>query len=215
MASLDDERLRWSLSHGRWSERQAAQALAALASSVERVVARSFPPEAGYEARRTVLSGMLDGVRIQVSRGEFRAIVSAQHLAERDRHALRLVGTIHGPDAREAGDLLSLARRHPWALAAAVIAAVAALLFVAWVPGFWGYCRVAMLMGFSIMMSPAVAWIVNARPPEALEAAAGRPWPALPPAEVHEHLHRWRRCLAELLEQELVLNSQTGQPFRR
>ncbi len=230
MSGRDDERFLWSRRSARWTSEQATQARAALATCVERLIRQHFPASAGYKTSKTSLSGMLDGTRVSVARGEFRAVVSTQHFTEPvpmspdapRRHAIRLIGSIRST-ARRVDDSPEHSQQRAAAMITALALATAVLFYAAWAPGFWGVARVTLLLGFVIMMTPAIAWLLNpaAFTAEMLEPALR----ALPVGErEHEfshtragedHLARWREFREACNADDMIVESMNTLPFRR
>ncbi|MCA9718512.1 MAG: hypothetical protein H6713_29990 [Myxococcales bacterium] len=226
MGGRDAERLVWSRRSTRWTSEQATQARAALAASVERVIQLHFPASAGYTTSKTALSGMLDGTRLSVARGEFRAVVSTQHFTEPvpmapnapRRHAIRLVGSIREPAGGERAD--ELTQQRALAMLAAFTLLTALLFYLTWVPGFWGTARATLMFGFVIMMTPAIAWLLN---PAAFSGELqGSALRALPVAERdpvaragEDHRTRWREFREAVNAEDVVILSLNALPFRR
>jgi hypothetical protein len=187
-----------------------------LGRAVEEACQRSFPRAAGYVISRAGLAGMIEGVRVSIRKGSFVAVVSAQAVLEAEEQAGR---------GRGCAIRLVAAARHDaggsqWRAAArtTLIAAAATAVFVATAAllssyGFWGYFRLALLMSFLIMMTPAVAWLTALRREAALTSAGQNDladWPALLPAE---DLERWQALLGRVGDPAALL-AEEGDPFR-
>ena len=78
MGDDGDLRFQWAMRRTNWTPAQASQLVTVLADAVEDACAAHFPASEGYETRATQLHGMVEGVRVCVSKGEFSAVVSTQ-----------------------------------------------------------------------------------------------------------------------------------------
>lgn len=206
---MGDDRLTWMERRSGWTREEAGRAVDALATTAGRAIDRHFPSSAGYQTQSTHLRGFVDGVRLSVTRGTFRAIVSAHYYVD-DRGAgdgpgcsLRMVAAA---EQRLPRRRLRAAQRATIGLSALGLVIIVAAALDA--TGLWGYFRLSLLMSFWIMMTPALAWL-SAADPEAPSA----PWPALPPGP--DDLARWQEILAAMTEERQVLGDLRALPFRR
>jgi class 3 adenylate cyclase len=168
MADEGDLRYQWAVRRTTFTPDQAARLVTALGDATRDACAAHFPASEGYETRATQLHGMLEGVRVCVSKGEFSAVVSTQCYLEpvppSGRVAVRQVAAVRhhsppGPRARRASS------RSPGPVLLLILgSAVAfALISALWVSGIGGYFRLSLWMSFMIMMAPAIAWLLGAR----------------------------------------------------
>jgi len=210
---MGESRLTWAVRRRSWGRGEAARVLG---GAVEEACQRCFPRAAGYVTSRAGLAGMIEGVRVSIRKGSFVAVVSAQAVLEAEEQALsgrgcaiRLVAAARHDAAargRQAGVCTML-------IAAATTAIIVATAAVLSSYGFWGYFRLALLMSFLIMMTPAVAWLTALRREAALTSAGQNDlsdWPALPPAE---DLERWQALLGRVADPAALL-AEEGDPFR-
>ena len=221
----DDAELRvaWAMRRTPWTPDQAAVLVHALADAALDACAAHFPASEGYETRATQLHGMVEGVRVCVSKGEFSAVVSTQCYLEPAAEspqtrevALRQVAALR----RGEPPVLPTIRLLEIAWPALVIIGGSALLFALisalTASGLSGYFRLSLWMSFMIMMAPAVAWLLGARSTmqmEALDAARS--------AFIHQthaladHESRWRRLLHAMHDQQSLVMQHRALPFRR
>lgn len=221
MADEGDLRFQWSVRRASWTPAQATRLVHALGDAVEDACAAHFPASEGYECRATHLHGMLEGVRVCVSKGEFSAVVSTQCYVEpgpatQDRQvALRVVAAVRRGDPPEIGlaPLLEIAR--PLLLLVLGSAVAFALISALWVTGIGGYFRLTLWMSFMIMMAPAVAWLAGARTTMQLEALEATRAAFLSNARaLADHESRWRRLVHGLHDRHAMLTDGRA-PFRR
>ena len=159
----------------------------------------------------TNLRGLVDGVRVSVRRGSFHAVVSTHYFlderAEADGWAIRVVASakqrpLAKPESARVGQRLALGLT----VAGLIIVLIAAF----GASGLWGYFRLSLLMSFMILMTPALAWLSNAKSEAMVDAAAS--WPALPPGE--DDFTRWQQTLAELNAEDALFVARRALPFR-
>lgn len=206
---MGDDRLTWMERRNGWTREEAGRAVDALATTAGRAIDRHFPSSAGYRTESTHLRGFVDGVRLSVTRGSFRAIVSAHYYID-DRGAgegrscsLRMVAAAAERPARRR---LGVAQRS--ALAISALGLLVIVIAALGATGLWGYFRLSLLMSFWIMMTPALAWL-SATDPE----GAPSKWPALPAAT--DDLTRWREILAAMTDERQAVGDLRALPFRR
>lgn len=221
MADEGDLRFQWAMHRTTFTPAQATRLVNAVGDAVEDACAAEFPASEGYETRATHLHGMLEGVRVCVSKGEeFSAVVSTQCYVEPGPHerqvAVRLVAALrHGdpPDVAIAG-LLEVAR--PVMLVVMGSALCFAVISALWDSGIGGYFRLSLWMSFMIMMAPAIAWLLGTRAAVQLEALEATRSAFLTQARaLAEHESRWRRVLHVMHDQQALLTQARALPFRR
>jgi hypothetical protein len=78
MGDERDLRYQWAVRRTTFTPDQAARLVSALGDATRDACAAHFPASEGYETRATQLHGMVEGVRVCVSKGEFSAVVSTQ-----------------------------------------------------------------------------------------------------------------------------------------
>lgn len=216
-----DLRFTWAMRRTSYTPAQAHVLVHALADVARDAAAAHFPASEGYQTSATELHGMLDGVRVCVSKGEFSAVVSTQCYLEPAAGsgrevALRQVAAVHRvpPPVLPGVRLLEIAR--PALLLIVGSALVFALISTLATAGLGGYFRLTLWMSFMIMMAPAVAWLLGARASLQLEAIE-----ATRSAYVHqahsiaEHESRWRRLLHVMHDRQALVLQQRALPFRR
>ena len=219
-----DLRCQWAVRQPALSREQASELVHTVASTVEDACQAHFPPSEGFRTQATELGGLVEGVRVSVSRGEFTAVVSAQCYVEpptqgtgpRRQVAVRLVAALRpsGPPPIAVVRLMEIAR--PIAVMLAVSAVVFALISALAVPGIGGYFRLSLWMSFMLMMAPAVAWLAGARTSMQLEAieATRSAW-ASHAAALADAQSRWQRLLDVVHDQHAVVARYKALPFRR
>lgn len=216
-----DLRFTWAMRRTSYTPAQAHVLVHALADVARDAAAAHFPASEGYQTSATELHGMLDGVRVCVSKGEFSAVVSTQCYLEPAAGsgrevALRQVAAVHRvpPPVLPGVRLLEIAR--PALLLIVGSALVFAVISTLVTAGLGGYFRLTLWMSFMIMMAPAVAWLLGARASLQLEAIE-----ATRSAYVHqahsiaEHESRWRRLLHVMHDRQALVLQQRALPFRR
>lgn len=216
-----DLRFTWAMRRTSYTPAQAHVLVHALADVARDAAAAHFPASEGYQTSATELHGMLDGVRVCVSKGEFSAVVSTQCYLEPAAGsgrevALRQVAAVHRvpPPVLPGVRLLEIAR--PALLLIVGSALVFAVISTLATTGLGGYFRLTLWMSFMIMMAPAVAWLLGARASLQLEAIE-----ATRSAYVHqahsiaEHESRWRRLLHVMHDRQALVLQQRALPFRR
>ncbi|MBL8969380.1 MAG: hypothetical protein JNK56_02310 [Myxococcales bacterium] len=216
-----DLRFTWAMRRTSYTPAQAHVLVHALADVARDAAAAHFPASEGYQTSATELHGMLDGVRVCVSKGEFSAVVSTQCYLEPAAGsgrevALRQVAAVHRvpPPVLPGVRLLEIAR--PALLLIVGSALVFAVISTLATAGLGGYFRLTLWMSFMIMMAPAVAWLLGARASLQLEAIE-----ATRSAYVHqahsiaEHESRWRRLLHVMHDRQALVLQQRALPFRR
>ncbi len=223
MGEDDDLRFQWAMRRTTWTPAQASHLVNALADAVEDACAAHFPASEGYETRATHLHGMVEGVRVCVSKGEFSAVVSTQCYVEptggprpTEEVAVRLVAAVrHGdPPAVAMVRLFEIAR--PVLLLVLGSAALFAVISALSAPGIGGYFRLSLWMSFMIMMAPAVAWMLGARTSMQLEAIEATRSAFLNQARaLADHESRWRRLLHAMHDQQALVLQHKALPFRR
>jgi len=201
---------------------QAAVVVHALAEAALDAAATHFPASEGYETRATELHGMVEGVRVCVSKGEFSAVVSTQCYLEPTPESpqTRAVALRQVAALRQAAPTVPTMPVLELIRPALVIVGGSVLLFALISaltgPGLGGYFRLSLWMSFMIMMAPAVAWLLGARSSmqmEALDAARS--------AFVHQaraladHESRWRRLLHTMHDRQALVLAHRALPFRR
>ena len=219
-----DLRVQWSVRRSAWTVSQANELVQGVASTVRDACRAHFPPSEGFHTRATQLGGLVECVRLSVSRGEFTAVVSAQCYAEpvstgtgpSRQVAVRLVAALRpsGPPPIAVVRLMEIVR--PVALLLVVSAVVFALISALAVPGIGGYFRLSLWMSFMLMMAPAVAWLAGARTSTQLEAieATRSAW-ASHAAALADVQDRWQRLLDVVHDQQVVVSQYKALPFRR
>lgn len=217
MADEGDLRFAWAVRRTTFTPDQASRLVNALGDAARDACATHFPASEGYETRATHLHGMLEGVRVCVSKGEFSAVVSTQCYEEQDRRiAVRLVAAVrrHTPPDVEVVRLLEIAR--PVLLVILGSAVAFALISALWVSGIGGYFRLSLWMSFMIMMAPAIAWILGARTNVQLEAIEATRTAFLAQARaLADHESRWRQLLHVMSDQQAMVTQPRALPFRR
>jgi hypothetical protein len=217
-----DLNYQWAVRRPAWTVRQAGELVRSVAGNLEGACRALFPPSEGFRTEATELTGLVEGVRLSVSRGEFSAVVSTQCYAEQvpqgtypsSHVSVRLVAARRQitPPPPTVLQLMEVAG--PVALLLAVSALLFALICAVAVPGVGGYFRLSLWMSFMLMMAPAVAWLAGARTSMQLEAVE-----ALRAAGTSQALadadDRWRRLLDVVHEQQAVVAHYKALPFRR
>lgn len=219
-----DLRYQWAVRQAAWSHAQASELVHNVASTVQHACQAHFPPSEGFRTEATELGGLVEGVRVSVSRGEFSAVVSTQCYLEpvsqgpgpRRQVAVRLVAALKqaAPPPIAVVRLMEIAR--PIAAVLALSAIVFALISALAVPGIGGYFRLSLWMSFMLMMAPAVAWLAGARTSMQLEAieATRSAW-ANHAAALEDVQSRWQRLLDVVQDQQAVVARYKALPFRR
>ena len=223
MGEDDDLRFQWALRRTTWTPAQASHLVNALADAVEDACAAHFPASEGYETRATHLHGMVEGVRVCVSKGEFSAVVSTQCYVEptgdprpSEAVAVRLVAAVRHGDPPEVAMVRMFEIAKPVLLLVLGSAAAFALISTLWAPGIGGYFRLSLWMSFMIMMAPAVAWLLGARTSMQLEAIEATRSAFLSQAQaLADHESRWRRLLHAMHDQQALVLQHKALPFRR
>ncbi|MEZ4453045.1 MAG: hypothetical protein R3B09_26530 [Nannocystaceae bacterium] len=194
-----------------WTREEAGLAVDALAVTARGAIERHFPSSAGYRTESTLLHGFVDGIRLSVTRGAFRAVVSAHYYVE-DRGAgegggcsLRMIAA-----AEERAPRRRRSAGQQAAIGLAILGVVVVVIAALGASGLWGYFRLSLLLSFWIMMTPALAWLSAADPEPALGAPV---WPSLPPST--DDLERWQRILAAMTAEREILSDPRALPFRR
>ena len=219
MADEGDLRYQWAVRRTTFTPDQAAKLVTALGDATRDACAAAFPASEGYETRATHLHGMLEGVRVCVSKGEFSAVVSTQCYVEPDtdrRVAVRCVAAVRrqSPPDVEVVRLLEVAR--PVLLVILGSAVAFALISALWVSGIGGYFRLSLWMSFMIMMAPAIAWLLGARANMQQGAIEAARVAFLSQARADaEHESRWRRLLGVMQDQQTLVTQPRALPFRR
>lgn len=216
----DDLKYQWAVRRTSFTPDQAVRLVTALGDATRDACATHFPASEGYETRATHLHGMLEGVRVCVSKGEFSAVVSTQCYVEPgavdQRVAVRLVAAVRRqpPPDLELARLLELAR--PVLLVVLGSAVAFALISALWVSGIGGYFRLSLWMSFMIMMAPAIAWMLGARASlqQSVIEATSAAFLTQARAEA-EHEARWRRLLHGIHAQQALVQQPRALPFRR
>ena len=223
MGEDDDLRFQWALRRTTWTPAQASHLVNALADAVEDACAAHFPASEGYETRATHLHGMVEGVRVCVSKGEFSAVVSTQCYVEptgdprpSEAVAVRLVAAVRHGDPPEVAMVRMFEIAKPVLLLVLGSVAAFALISTLWAPGIGGYFRLSLWMSFMIMMAPAVAWLLGARTSMQLEAIEATRSAFLSQAQaLADHESRWRRLLHAMHDQQALVLQHKALPFRR
>lgn len=223
MADEGDLRYAWAVRRTTFTPDQAARLVNALGDATLDACAAHFPASEGYETRATHLHGMLEGVRVCVSKGEFSAVVSTQCYVEpgpdappEQRVAVRLVAAIrrHAAPDVEVVRLLVIARPMLFLILGSAVAF--ALISALAVPGLGGYFRLSLWMSFMIMMAPAIAWLLGARTNVQLEAIEATRAAFLNQARaIADHESRWRQLLHVMQGQQAIVTQPRALPFRR
>ena len=217
-----DLRVAWAMRRTQYTPAQAAVVVHALADAALDAAAAHFPASEGYETRATELHGMVEGVRVCVSKGEFSAVVSTQCYLEpapadpqTRAVALRQVAALRQAEPT-VPTLPFFEVIRPMLVIVGGSVLLFALISVLTGPGLSGYFRLSLWMSFMIMMAPAVAWLLGARSTmqmEALDAARS--------AFVHQahaladHESRWRRLLHTMHDRQALVLDLRALPFRR
>ena len=223
MADDADLRVAWAMRRTQWTPAQAATVVHALADAALDAAATHFPASEGYETRATQLHGMVEGVRVCVSKGEFSAVVSTQcylepgaegpqtrEIAVRQVAALRQQGPTVVPTMR----FLEIAR--PALVLVGGSALLFALISALTSSGLSGYFRLSLWMSFMIMMAPAVAWLLGARSTMQMEALDAARSAFLHQAHtLADHESRWRRLLHTMQHRQALVLAHRALPFRR
>ena len=217
-----DLRVAWAMRRTQYTPAEAAVVVHALADAALDAAAAHFPASEGYETRATELHGMVEGVRVCVSKGEFSAVVSTQCYLEPapESPQTRAVALRQVAALRQAEPTVPTLPFFEVIRPMLVIVGGSVLLFalisVLTGPGLSGYFRLSLWMSFMIMMAPAVAWLLGARSTmqmEALDAARS--------AFVHQahaladHESRWRRLLHTMHDRQALVLELRALPFRR
>lgn len=221
MGDERDLRYQWAVRRTTFTPDQAARLVSALGDATRDACAAHFPASEGYETRATQLHGMLEGVRVCVSKGEFSAVVSTQCYVEpgvpaEQRVAVRQVAAVrhHAPPDIELARLLDVAR--PVLLVILGSAVAFAVISALWVSGIGGYFRLSLWMSFMIMMAPAIAWLLGARANLQQGALEATRVAFLTQARAEaEHEARWRRLLDVMHGQQALVTQPRALPFRR
>lgn len=220
----NDLRVQWSVRRSAWTVSQASELVHNVADAVRDACAAHFPPSEGFRTETTALAGLVEGVRLKVSRGEFSAVVSAQCYREAVAQetgpsrqvAVRLVAALRPADPPPIAVVRLMEVARPVALLLTLSALVFALISALAAPGIGGYFRLSLWMSFMLMMSPAVAWLAGARTTGHLEALeANRTAWASHAAALADVQDRWRRLLDVVHEQQVVVTQYKALPFRR
>lgn len=219
-----DLRFQWAVRQAAWTRSQAKQLVHALAHTVHDACRAQFPPSEGFKTETTRLAGMVDGVRVSVSSGEFSAVVSTQCYVEpevpgtgrKGQVAVRLVAALRpaAPPPLAMVRLLEVAK--PIAALLCLSAVVFALISALAVPGIGGYFRLSLWMSFMLMMAPAVAWLAGARTSMQLEALeqTQSAW-ASHAAALADAQSRWERLVHVMNDQQTLISQHKALPFRR
>jgi hypothetical protein len=223
MGDDGDLRFQWALRRTSWTPAQASHLVTVLADAAEDACAVHFPASEGYETRATQLHGMVEGVRVCVSKGEFSAVVSTQCYLEAvggprpaREMAVRMVAAVHQAHREDLGTARLLEIVKPVFLMLLGSAAAFALISTLWVDGIGGYFRLSLWMSFMIMMAPAVAWMLGARTTMQLEAIeATRTQFQHRARSFADHESRWRRVLDAMHDQQALVLQHRALPFRR
>ncbi len=218
-----DLRLAWAMRRTQWTPAQAEVVVHALADAARDACAAHFPASEGYETRATELHGMVEGVRVCVSKGEFSAVVSTQCYLEpgaagpQTREvALRQVAALRqsGPSIVPSFRFLEVARPALVVLGGSVL--LFALISALTPSSLSGYFRLSLWMSFMIMMAPAVAWMLGARSTTQMEALDAARCAFIHDARaLADHESRWRRLLRTMHDQQALVMQQRALPFRR
>ncbi len=216
-----DLRFTWAMRRTSYTPAQAHVLVHALADVARDAAAAHFPASEGYQTSATELHGMLDGVRVCVSKGEFSAVVSTQCYLEPAAGsgrevAVRQVAAVHRvpPPVLPGVRLLEIAR--PALLLIVGSALVFALISTLATAGLGGYFRLTLWMSFMIMMAPAVAWLLGARASLQMEALEATRSAFIHQAHnIAEHESRWRRLLHVMHDRQALVLQQRALPFRR
>ena len=216
-----DLRFTWAMRRTSYTPAQAHVLVHALADVARDAAAAHFPASEGYHTSATVLHGMLDGVRVSVTKGEFSAVVSTQCYLEPASDsgrevALRQVAAVHRlpPPPVPGVRLFEIAR--PALLLIVGSALVFALISTLTASGLSGYFRLTLWMSFMIMMAPAVAWLLGTRASFQLDALEATRSAIL--HQIHstaEHESRWRRLLHAMHDRQALVLQHRALPFRR
>jgi hypothetical protein len=220
-----DLRVAWAMRRTSWTPAQATVLVNALAEAARDACATHFPASEGYETQATQLHGMLEGVRVCVSKGEFSAVVSTQCYVETGADgpqckevALRQVAALrpaaHHLEAVPSVRLMEIAK--PALLLIGGSALVFALITTLSASGLSGYFRLSLWMSFMIMMAPAVAWLLGSRAAIQMEALEATRSAFLHQARtLADHESRWRRLLHAMHDQQALVLQHKALPFRR
>jgi hypothetical protein len=219
-----DLNYQWAVRRPAWTVRQAGELVRSVADTVESACQTHFPPSEGFRTQTTELNGLVEGVRLSVSRGEFTAVVSAQCYAEQvslgtcssRQVSVRLVAARRNAATPPLAVVRLMEIAGPVALLLAVSALVFAVICALAVPGVGGYFRLSLWMSFMLMMAPAVAWRAGARTSMQLEAVeASQSALTTRVAALADANARWQRLLAVVHEQQAVVAQYKALPFRR
>lgn len=223
----DDADLRstWAMRSASYTPAQAQVLVHALADVARDAAAAHFPASEGYQTSATELHGLVDGVRVCVSKGEFSAVVSTQCYLEPvslpsgrsgREVALRQVAAVHRVPPPELPGLRLLEIARPALLLILGSALVFALISTLTASGLGGYFRLTLWMSFMIMMAPAVAWLLGARASLQMEALEATRTAFLHQAHtIAEHESRWRRLLHVMHDRQALVLQHRALPFRR
>jgi len=221
MGEPADLRSTWAMRRTSYTPAQATVLVHALADAARDACATHFPASEGYQTSATELHGMLEGVRVSVSKGEFSAVVSTQCYLEPigpscREVALRQVAAVHQPPPPPLPGIRVLEIARPALLLVVGSALVFALISTLSASGLGGYFRLSLWMSFMIMMAPAVAWLLGARASLQMDALAATRSAFLAQAhDIAEHESRWRRLLHAMQDQQALVLQQRALPFRR
>ena len=206
-----------------WTPAEAVEVVHALAEAARGACATHFPASEGYQTSATHLHGLVEGVRVSVSKGEFSAVVSTQCYVEPEPDAprctavaLRQVAAVHHGEPQVLVSLRLLEIARPALLVVLGSALIFALITTVAGAGLSGYFRLSLWMSFMIMMAPAVAWMLGARASMQMEAIeATRSTYLLQLDRLAEHESRWRRLLHAMHDQQALVLARRALPFRR
>ena len=213
----------WAMRRSQWTPAQAEHFVHALADAALDACAVHFPASEGYETRATSLHGMVEGVRVCVSKGEFSAVVSTQCYLEpgpagpQTRElALRQVAALRPFEPHEVPTLRVVGLARPVLLLLGASVLLFALISSLTAAGLGGFFRLSLWMSFMIMMAPAVAWMLGARSTTQMEALdAARCAFIRETHAIAEHESRWRRLLRNMHDRQALVMQQRALPFRR
>ena len=193
------------------------RAFAELVTRCRDLVEQRFPDEEGYDVTQTSLSGPVEGERIGVSRGGFRASISVQRFERRqferrDGHPLEVRLVAYRSDARPQarGPDHTLAR---WGLAAVALGTVGLGALALGSAGLISPWLQAMLLIPALVAWRTCATIGIARSMRRQALSEGRP--QLVAREVEEARRRWRELMPVLAAQRELIGERLGlPPFR-
>lgn len=182
------------------------------------LVAHQYPEEQGYDVGQTALSGPVDGERISVSRGAFRASISLQRFERRQVGSregrpleVRLVAYRSDDEARARPPDHTLAR---WGLAAVALGTVGLGALALGSAGLISPWLQAMLLIPALVAWRTCATIGIARSMRRQARLSSAP-PQLVAPEVQEDRRRWSELLPALgAERELIGERLGLPPFR-